>query len=1360
MSEAAPITIMIGAVGSVGIYAAQTPRPWELPIDAIVLPVDSGGWGRLGQAYLAAFPDLPVPQPALSVITPEQPFLVSVNPVATGRFGTPMSLILATARKDGTGLSTLEGVAIATNASLVQAQRAGAARVGIPLLGTGLGNLPTPTVAAAMIGAIRAASLAGIGRIVMFDQRAGTSETLITAWAMATNGSGSGHVAATGADAALDEPQSGAVRVQLGRIRGVEVFAARTDTPWELPIDALVLPADRTGPGALALSFDQTFPSFQLPPAVIAAVTPERPSLVPTGAFLGRSSSVTGLIFVTARPNGTDDADVRSAAVGTQAAIELAQSQKIARLALPLLGTGSNGLDLVEVARAVAGTAFNVPLGALREVTFVGESADFLPSIQRAWNDAFASAMANETETPEPNKADSDPITMTSTAQEVFDAAISVTGGDPARITPELIWYCALRRALDNKGNNVATILLDELTRDVGTGGPANVLTTLGELHDSQKSYPTGTPGGGIRLLTAARSIARRLASAGDVVRQRDLLAAVVLDPEAAAAIERAYPMWTPEISRQRLRSAIAATPPNEFPQVWDQILLRPEVGSEVNGALRRDPESEASASVLTGGVSADLVDPELGIPLSQDYLGIRTFVEMLATVIADRDTPLPLSIGLFGEWGSGKSYFMGLLRKQIDELPKTDSETYLGGIEHIVFNAWHYADTNLWASLGNTIFEKLAGGCDSNDKRRQKLRQELVEKIDRRQDLDQATERAQAEAATLRASLQTARWERASAGTNLLKAMTASSEAKGLLSAAWRRLGVADEAEREQLLVGEARGLRSDGLILRRATSGLRGAAVVALLVVSLALIGVALLTPSSVGHLLAGSGVAGIAAGLGAAAALIARVRSGAQKLTEVVRQTRDEALAGADLQLQASYDELNQAVTREQVLTAQRDEAIARVGEIGRELADLDPGRQWYGFVADRAASNDYRGQLGLVSTIRQDFKRLIALMADWRTNPSEHGDYDPINRIVLYIDDLDRCSPRQVMDVLQAVHLLLALDLFVVVVGVDPRWLLQSLRQQYRENFSHEQAKDVPVGKGHRVAEPLDYLEKIFNIPFVLPRMTTTSFDDLIRKISADTQRASDERRARSAAGKSGAASTVASPADVADTARPPQASDVGSESAVRAGAAATDLVATEIPVEAGSPVALARAGVSAPTRRGLTEPEFAMLGCLGNGIGSPREAKRLLNLYRILRSTRSTDSPASAFLKRDGGGGEYQAVIVLLGILSAQPTLFGELMSAVPGPGDGAWAGGLPHRDPTSSWADLAADLVPVAGVDGAHNGLGPLSKKRGHEWTLLIAQLAPVSAQVTLPDLQPFQAWGPQIARFSFVLSPLAASVS
>ena len=73
--------------------------------------------------------------------------------------------------------------------------------------------------------------------------------------------------------------------------------------------------------------------------------------------------------------------------------------------------------------------------------------------------------------------------------------------------------------------------------------------------------------------------------------------------------------------------------------------------------------------------------------------------------------------------------------------------------------------------------------------------------------------------------------------------------------------------------------------------------------------------------------------------------------------------------------------------------------------------------------------------------------------------------PLERIVLYIDDLDRCPPRRVVEVLEAVHLMLALELFVVVVAVDARWLIRSLEYHYRELFS---TGDGLVPRGYRFA----------------------------------------------------------------------------------------------------------------------------------------------------------------------------------------------------------------------------------------------------------------------------------------------------
>ena len=85
--------------------------------------------------------------------------------------------------------------------------------------------------------------------------------------------------------------------------------------------------------------------------------------------------------------------------------------------------------------------------------------------------------------------------------------------------------------------------------------------------------------------------------------------------------------------------------------------------------------------------------------------------------------------------------------------------------------------------------------------------------------------------------------------------------------------------------------------------------------------------------------------------------------------------------------------------------------------------------------------------------------------------------PLQRIVLYVDDLDRCPPEKVVDVLRAVHLLLALPLFVVVLAVDPRWLRRALEQHHATLFL---ARDL----GESQASPANYLDKIFQVPYAL------------------------------------------------------------------------------------------------------------------------------------------------------------------------------------------------------------------------------------------------------------------------------------
>jgi hypothetical protein len=79
------------------------------------------------------------------------------------------------------------------------------------------------------------------------------------------------------------------------------------------------------------------------------------------------------------------------------------------------------------------------------------------------------------------------------------------------------------------------------------------------------------------------------------------------------------------------------------------------------------------------------------------DLVGIGSDVDTLSIMIASPQTVPPLSIGLFGPWGSGKSFFMRRIEDRVTALAKASSAAVAGGrpssfcrrIVHIRFNAW-----------------------------------------------------------------------------------------------------------------------------------------------------------------------------------------------------------------------------------------------------------------------------------------------------------------------------------------------------------------------------------------------------------------------------------------------------------------------------------------------------------------------------------------------------------------------------------------------------------------------------------------------------------------------------------------------
>ncbi len=618
------------------------------------------------------------------------------------------------------------------------------------------------------------------------------------------------------------------------------------------------------------------------------------------------------------------------------------------------------------------------------------------------------------------------------------------------------------------------------------------------------------------------------------------------------------------------------------------------------------------------------------------DLVGISAEVDAFAYLIASTALTPPLAVGVFGDWGSGKSYFLRSLQRRIDQLVSAPVEQppFHRAIAQIEFNAWQYVEGNLWASLLEHLFRNLRPAGEDDDDLLEARRREYLTRITesteehrravkKRDELASAQQRVHAvvqhkiqERDTKLAKLDIAR------RGNPLRSWRASEELTTTLAEIRRRTGIdelgAQAGELQQTLASTGEALRRAGPVLGALrTGGWR---------YTLALIVVIGFGPL-VSFLLSQLDVSAVSNVIGSGSAVLAGVTAYAARGTDVLTRTLgmiSRAQATLNSELEQTRKEFNDRIQDAEAELASSERALdaariaeqrvaASVAELEDELARLTPSSVLSEFVSNRFASEDYRRHLGVAALVRQDLERLSRLIQQHHDGgPTNAGMVDAahaIDRVVLYIDDLDRCPTDVVIKVLQAVHLLLAFPLFVVVLAVDARWLEWSLREHYTQLNTD-------------AATPSDYLEKIFQVPF------------WVRPLGVDPRR----QMVR------GLLTPNLATAEQADTAGDP---GPGTESTD------ADLPEFIALVESFAITDSATQPWLEAAKLTVTGPELRVIDEVSSLISAtPRAVKRFINVYLLVRSVGQ---------RRGWPIPEQGQVAVLLAIATGLPELASELL---------------------------------------------------------------------------------------------------
>ena len=99
-----------------------------------------------------------------------------------------------------------------------------------------------------------------------------------------------------------------------------------------------------------------------------------------------------------------------------------------------------------------------------------------------------------------------------------------------------------------------------------------------------------------------------------------------------------------------------------------------------------------------------------------------------------------------------------------------------------------------------------------------------------------------------------------------------------------------------------------------------------------------------------------------------------------------------------------------------------------------------------------------------------------------------------RLVVFIDDLDRCLPEKAIEVLEAIKLFVDVPHCVFLLGLDHEVIARGVEMRYKDFQAAENGSKAQIIDGGR------YLEKIIQLPFTIPPVERGDMEEFIQGLT--------------------------------------------------------------------------------------------------------------------------------------------------------------------------------------------------------------------------------------------------------------------